>query len=506
MSASKHKKQRKEQFPNGDLAKLEKEQSAQKEVKKYNRLAIITVAVLIVVGLVAGFFSSSIPSNTFTAVTVGDHQLSAAEFSYFYSDAYYNYYSTYSDYIYYIMDPDSPLDSQIYDEATGETWADYFVSQAMITAASTYELYDAAVAAGFTLSEEQQSELDYNITSIESMAMMYGLASGDAYLAQSYGRGTTMESYGEYLTIGTTASYFAQSQYDSFTYDQAALDATYAANPNNFDQVDYKIYYVSVESGEYNEDGTIIADMEASLAQAEEMAAASYQNIEEFDNYALALAGDNNTTLYSDPSYTLRSNTPISETNSALTEWLSDDTRVYGDTTVVLASDIAYYVGFYIGRPDITQPLPNVRDIYVTAYADETDTEDPTGMIAAQATIDTIIAEYESGTDFTSLVELYSQDYTTSTNGGLYENYVPGTLSTIDETWLFDTARQAGDMTAIESTAGIYLFLYDSQGTPYVDYLTDLTLRDADYNAWYTANSTNYVGTTSDLGLFFLDK
>ncbi len=507
MSASKHKRQRKEQFPNGDLAKQEKEQAALKESKRYNRLAIITVAILIVIGLVAGFFASSIPMNAFTAVSIGNHDLSPAQFSYYYNDAFFNYYSAYSDFITYMMDPEAPFDEQIYDESTGQTWADFFIAEAMNNAAATYELYDLAMANGYTLPAADQESLDSTVANIEYIATMYGLSSGDAYLTQSYGRGATVESYLEYSTVNSIASGYATQMNESFTYDDATLAAAYLADPNAYDLVNYKIYYVSVDTGETNEDGSIIGDMDAAKALADEMAAASYQNISEFDRYAVELATtDTKVDLYSDPDYTLRANTAIGDSNSALTDWLSDDSRQEGDTTVVQADDIAYYVAYYIGITDMSTQLPNFRDIYVSAYASETNTEDPTGMIAAKETVDTVIASYESGEDFATLAGNYSSDYNTYGTGGLYENYVPGTLTGVDESWLFDSSRQAGDLTTIEVDGGYYIFLYESAGDVYLDHLVETDLRTADYNVWYAANTGNYATATDNLGLFFMDK
>ncbi|MFI3313946.1 MAG: peptidylprolyl isomerase, partial [Eubacteriales bacterium] len=465
MSASKHKRQRKTENPEVLLDKKATELAAKKEVKKYTTLAIVTIVLLVVIGSVVGFFSSTIPQNTFTAVTVGDHALTPAQFSYYYKDAYLNYSSTYGDYISMILDTESPLDEQMYDDTTGETWADFFVSQAVTNAAATYELYDLAMAAGYTLPTDEADYITSTVESVEYIATMYGLTSGDAYLTQTYGRGASVEGYKEYMTISSTAFGYAQLVESNFSYDADTLTAAYLADPNAYDQVDYKIYYVSVDTGETNEDGTIIADMDAGLALAEEMAAASYQNISEFDRYAVELATtDSKAEMYSDPSYTLRTNTAIGDSNAALTDWLADDARQEGDTTVIQADDIAYYVAYYIGRPDMQQVLPSVRDIFISATADETNTEDPTGLIAAKTTVDTVLASYEAGEDFGTLASNYSSDANTYGNEGLYECYIPGTLAGIDESWLFDASRQAGDLTTIETDSGYYIFLYEGAG------------------------------------------
>ena len=136
MSASNKKKLRREQTA---ALLTEKQQQEQKEAKKLKVMTTTFIVVMalvlaIVVGVMATPTVTGIVRRNSHAVTIGDHELSAAELSYFYIDSildyryniYQNYYAYYGEYWYLGLgfDTTTPLDKQTYDEKTGETWAE----------------------------------------------------------------------------------------------------------------------------------------------------------------------------------------------------------------------------------------------------------------------------------------------------------------------------------------------------------------------------------------------
>lgn len=91
------------------------------------------------------------------AITIGDHQLNAVEFNYFYMETVNNFCNQFGSYLYYMMDVSKPLNEQecAFDET--KTWADYLMDISVESIKSTYMLCDMAADTGFTLSEEQQA-------------------------------------------------------------------------------------------------------------------------------------------------------------------------------------------------------------------------------------------------------------------------------------------------------------------------------------------------------------
>ena len=123
MSASSKKKLRNAE----QLAQMTERQLAeQKEAKKLKIFSIVMVAVLVVMLVFAAYtFASKAITRTnlgkaereTIAITVGEHEISAAEFNCFFVDAVSNFYSQYGSYAsLFGLDVSKALDQQFYDE------------------------------------------------------------------------------------------------------------------------------------------------------------------------------------------------------------------------------------------------------------------------------------------------------------------------------------------------------------------------------------------------------
>ena len=126
MSASREKKKRQELGQAGMLPS-QKKAAEEKKKKQKNLLIGCIVAVLILAAAVYSLFSLVILPNRAPkaeALTVGSHDLTAAELNYYYIDTVYSFCNNYSSYLSYFLDTSKPLDEQYYDEDNQQTWAD----------------------------------------------------------------------------------------------------------------------------------------------------------------------------------------------------------------------------------------------------------------------------------------------------------------------------------------------------------------------------------------------
>ena len=157
MSASREKKKRQELNVTGVVQNTEPVSTKTPVWKKavYWLIGIAFVISFVVVMLL----NSNFFAKRSTAVTVGEHKLSPAMVSVYYNSAYNNFYSSYGNYISYFFDTNKPLSEQVYDEATGQTWSDYFMDSAKESITWAYTLYDQAKAAGMKLTDEQMTEI-----------------------------------------------------------------------------------------------------------------------------------------------------------------------------------------------------------------------------------------------------------------------------------------------------------------------------------------------------------
>ena len=538
MSASSKKKLRKEQ----DAAKMtEKQLTEQKEAKKltlYTTIFVAAVALMLVVAIVVGvnqtIANSGIREKKTVALTVGDHEISNAELNYFYIDAINNFYSTYGSYAsLFGLDVTAPLDEQILDEESGLTWADDFLTSAKSNAKSVYAMADAAEAAGFTLSNEEELEIEYSVNNIGTYALLYGFEDADAYLKAMYGKGASEESYLAYAKLTSLADAYYTAYGESLTYEDADLRAAEADNYDKYSSYSYNYYYLSaskfLSGGTTDDEGnTTYSDEEkAASVLAAETAANSLTveeiaSVEDFDAAIAALSVNADTTASS----TSYENQLYSSISSTMADWITDDARVAGDKTVIASTSTStdeegnettttngYYVIYFVGSNDNTMQLKNVRHILVGFSGGTTDETTGTTTYtdeekaAAKASAEELLAEWESDPteeNFADMANNHSDDGD-GTTGGLYENVYPGQMVEAFEDWCYDEARNPGDTGIIETQYGYHIMYFVGNSTyTYRDYQIENELRSADLSAWYsevveavtvTDGNTKYIST-----------
>lgn len=536
MSASSNKKLRTEQ----DTSKLTERQIAeQQEAKKVKMYTIAFVVVLVFLLAIAAYVgisqyirTSGVNENKTIALTVGDTQLNNTELNYFFMDSVNNFYSQNGNYAaIFGLDVTKPLNQQVMDPETGETWADYFVNTAKTNATSVYALYGAAVKEGFTMPEAQQNSVDSTISTLELYSTIYGYKDANQYLKAIYGSGASLESYRSYLEKTMLASAYQTAYADSLTFTDADLRAAEADNYNKYSSYAYNYYNLPVskflEGGTTDENGnTSYSDEEKAAAQQKAEAAAKSLTGEEITTAqaldaaiaALSINADNDTamsTRYDDQSYT--------GINSTIAQWLSDSSRKEGDITYLANSTTdadgketinGYYVVRFDSVNDNTFPLKNVRHILVSF---EGGTSDDSGNItysaeekaAAKATAEELLNQWKSGEatedSFAALATEKSSDPGSTANGGLYEDIAPNQMVAAFNDWCFAEGRKAGDTGIVETQYGYHVmyFVGDSDVT-YRDYQIRNELTENAVSEWYAdliANTNVTAGDTRYLSL-----
>ena len=211
--------------------KQKRERKEARKVKAYTWTfaVIMLVVVAVVVGVVATPLIDGIVRSSTTAVTVGNHKLSTVELTYFYYDAvneyqetvYSQYYNSFGNYWSLMLgfDTTKPLNEQPYGDGS-QTWADYFLDQAIENARSVYALYDDAKATGYTLTEEEQKSLSSYFDNLDVYAQYYGSSSVESWLRNSYGNGANEKNYKTYYEICTIASSYLNKYSSDLKYTQ----------------------------------------------------------------------------------------------------------------------------------------------------------------------------------------------------------------------------------------------------------------------------------------------
>ena len=525
MSASSKKKLRKAQEAEKLTEKQLTEQKEAKKLKIYSTIFVVVLAVMVVaalwIGITTTITNSGIRERSTTALTVGDHELSNAELNYFYVGEVQTFYSQYGSYAaMFGLDVTQPLNAQVTNTETGDTWADDFLASAKETAKAVYALTDEAAKQGYTLTEADLATIDSNLAYMEAYAMLnLGYSDMETYLKAVYGHGASEESFREYAELTTLAVSFQNHYADSLTYDDAALREREAENYNSYSSFSYNSYYMQtssfLEGGTTAEDGTTTyseeekADAEKAAEEAAKaLAEGEYESIADFD---AAIANLSINAENEGAASTAYENTAYASVNSVIRDWVVDSSRTEGEMTCIPSTSTStaedgtetttvngYYVVWYVGSNDNNETMSNVRHILaqfvggttdettgVTTYSDE---EKATALAEAEE----ILAEWKAGEatedSFAALATEKTDDTASASTGGLIENINPSSSSVVNfKNWALDD-HKPGDTEIVETEYGYHIMYYcgDTELT-YRDYQITNELISEDTNEWYNA-------------------
>ena len=523
MSASSKKKLRHAQEAEKLTERQLNEQKEAKKLKTYTTIFTVALVAILAIAIFAGatqfITNSGIREKNTVAVTVGEHEISNAEFNYYYIDAVNNFLNNYGSYAsMFGLDVTKPLNEQFVDEEAGTTWADDFISSAKDSAASTYALCDAAKAAGHTLTEDELAAVDDAMMNMKGYAMLYQYGDLDTYLKAMYGNAASEKSFREYYEMNILASSYYSAYTEGLEYDSAALEAAYNEAPAEYHAYSYNSYYLNAtsyrEGGTEDEEGVVTysdeekaAAVEAAEADAKALTAGEIDSVEALDAAIAAL--EINADAETAPTSTAYEDYSYGSVNSTIRDWVAAADRKAGDMTYIASESTTtdedgnetttvngYYVVFFNGMNDNTFALKDVRHILVafeggtydettrtTTYSDEE-------KAAAKASAEELYQQWQAGEatedSFAALANEKSADGD-GTTGGLYEDVYPGQMVTNFNDWCFDAARKTGDTGIVESPYGYHImyFVGDSE-TNYRDFLVASNLRTNDTNIWYT--------------------
>lgn len=476
MSASRDKKLRRDNRESGIDKKLAAKLEAEKKAKKVRNYTIAVVAVLVVFIAIGIVFNSSFLNTNFTAVTIDDgesvREYTAVDYSYYYQIVYYTYYTNYY-------------------PSYGEQWT-YFLpeddaleQEAVSLMNKTVAAHDAGVAAGFELDQEGLDAIETNISSIQEGAENNNFRNVDSYLAVIYCKGMTMERYRELHTYYTYAVMYEESIFNGFEYSDDEVEKYYAENADEFDRITYRSFYFDgAEVLPDEEAGIEGVSADAAMSNAYAKAEAFAEGVSDeksFAKMAREYADESEAEQYAEDDATLMTGTKL-DINYYCEEWLLNSEREEGDIGIVESSN-GYYVLYFINRDDNNVALPTVRHI----------------LVADEQTANDVYEQWKNGDatedSFAALAGEYSTD--PGSEGGLYEDVLPGKMVPEFEQWCYDSVRKEGDTGIIQSDYGYHIMYYCGAGETYRYYQAERAMRDADYTAWEESVIEGYIITTN---------
>ena len=478
MSASRERKQRLA----GDEVLAAKQEKAAQDATKAKRKTVVYIVIGIVCAILAAallIWNSGFFQSRATAYTVDGVNYTAAEYTYFYRTAY-NQYASYG-----MVSTSTPLDEQVYNQETGETFDDYFKTYAEESLKSLTLLSREAASEGMTLSDDEKAEIEDTIKSYKTSAAQYGYTLS-TYLKANFGPYMTEGKLRDLLEMQTLAGNFYNEKLAGFTYEQDELNAYYDENAGTLDTFVHNTCFISSSTDYFDTE-----DADEAKAQAKDLAdqmAAGLKDGGDFQALAEQYTKDqDNPTIYTNLTV------PGSQLSSLYGDWLRDTARKSGDVTVMESSSgTGYFVVQFLDRYLLTDGTADIRHILIKAETDEgADAPTAEQMAAAKAKVEELLATWQSGEatedSFAALANENSEDTGSNTNGGFYNAYRGQMIPNFDS-WIFDPARQTGDTGIVENdnngTEGYHLIYYVGSNTPYWQQQATSALQDADMGEW----------------------
>lgn len=443
--------------------KVQKRKEEKEKEKKEERIstAIGIVVLVALVCLVASFPIRTYLATHETYVVVNGEAVNKVEFDYQYNLTKNNYITQYGSYLtYFGLDTSKDLSTQMYSDTL--TWQDYFEQNAVESLKQNKALMAEAKAAGFTY--DTTDEYNTFKETIKTSAASAGISEKE-YVRSIYGSYATMGRIEEYVKNDMVMNaYYQKLQEDNAPSDDE-IQSYYEENKATYDSVDYRLTTIEADLPtepteladpveETAADTTGTTDGTAATDSTQDTAyQPSDAEIAKAMEDAKVLADDAEKTVAKDGE--AHENEKKSSVNYLISDWLFDDARKAGDTTVITNDNShCYYAVAFEKRYLDETPSADVRVIIPT--------EDKTG--------EEILEEWKNGAatedSFAELCKKYTQDTSAVENGGLFEQVTKTGMTEELSNWIFDTSRQAGDTVAITVSDTAYVLYYIGQDQP----------------------------------------
>lgn len=510
-----YREERKERLAK-TAAKKAKNPGLTKAKKIIGKVIAVVLAVAVVFGAVGGvlnFFGT--PQKVIKVSVAGDkdYSFSLAEFNFFYylvwsqiQNTAYQYEYQYSQYYGagagltvtgydYTKSPALQEYKDDYSNLTGikladlnkdsATWADVMEFAAISQLMQTKHLSKLAKNAGLSVTPEEQTEIDKQITDYENEAKEADYST-NRFLRDRFGNGITEKLLREILTEQALADAyfekFATDAENAITDEQ--VNEKYNSDPDSYNIVSLRAYPFAAEYDEKADDDAKEEARKKAKAKADAFLASATdeQNFIKLAETELKKSDD---TKEQDPDETTAmKNAYKKDITSNISEevaaWAFNADTKAGDSKVFAATEDDFFVVMLTAtaHKDITSSGNDVRHIlfkFPEAQKDADGKEIPitdAQKAEVKEKAEKVLALYlENPTEenFVKLTNENTEDVDTEgkpNNGGLYEG-VTASSSYVESflNWSIDEKRKAGDTGIIETEFGYHIMYYvKSQG------------------------------------------
>ena len=370
-------------------------------------------------------------------VTLGEHTMTNRQLQLYYWTAAYSYGEK--------ADLTGDLNEQVYDEATGQTYHEYFMEKAVEIWQRMIVVADQARAEGYELPQEYLEELEGLEESLDTYASYYGLSGADEMVKVQFGQGCDFETYYEYAELYYYSGIYWDEKTQKLEVTDAEIDSWFAENEET----------LAEQYGKpINKDFGNVYDVRSILIAPEKDDEASW---------AAALAeAEQVMDLWEAEGLTEEAFIPLVE------EYTYEDTAI---------NNGGLFTDLYAG----SEALVDVRHILIEPKEDN-DAGWAEALTEAEGILDQWLAGDKTEESFGALANEHSDDQEGEvTDGGIYADIYMGQMVEPFEEWCFDESRQVGDYGIVKTQFGYHIMYFVHADRAYDNWLSDASRAAGDH-------------------------
>ncbi|MBO5323822.1 MAG: peptidylprolyl isomerase [Oscillospiraceae bacterium] len=399
--------------------------------------------------------------NTVVA-TMGEYQLTNGQLQVYYWMGVLDFVNYWGNYVsYFGLDMSKPLDQQLYDKETGQSWQQYFLEEALNNWHQDHAMFLEAEKAGFVMEKQYQDYLDNLYEELKKVAEKEKLESVDAMLQQDMGPGADFQGYHYYITRYYKGNLYYNANYEKTPVTMEEIEAYFEKNKESIESS----YKVNKESG-------IIADVQY-LLFFPEGATAETVGTQTFDEKAWEDAR--------------------AKAQAVLDKWVAEGATEEGFAELIkqygVETNTAGAADDYKGLPRYDMSEVDIRHILLQPEGGTKDENNKTVYTEeaweacrqkAQALLDQWVADGADEAVFINLAKEHSVDGNAK-DGGIYKNVTKGYMVAEFDEWIFDYSREYGDYGLVKTEFGYHLMFFVHGDTEVDEWTFDEARQVGDY-------------------------
>lgn len=472
--------------------KMEKNTAVKKIIGKVISIILVAAIAIGIVGSTLNYYGVWDRIIVIGGVGEDNVKITAAEYEYYYMTIYNNLVSQLSsasqsgyDYGYdTTLPPDQQTSTFTNPYTNEETEWDVYIHDSVISQIKQIKTYyNAAVKEGLELTEADEATIDSQVESYREQATSMGDSeSGHKYSLNAFLRlyfGPFNERFlrkviGQQLLAYNYTEMVAENLEDGYTQEE--IDKVYNADKDSYDVVDFRVYTFTTETltaEDDEDDEALAARQEKADAQVKKNANDFYSAVTDEKTFiakAAALNADD-TTYDADTETNYRSAAKSdlsSNFSDDIAEWLFSDSAKVGAKKLFTTEDETYSTTSYTvvlvtKTPHQAETVAVRHILFMTVDSSTGEALTDEEIAEKKANAEDALETWESGDKtedrFAALATDLSEDSSAS-DGGLYENVLPGQMVSAFDSWIFDSSREAGDYEMIETEYGYHIVYF----------------------------------------------